>query len=123
MVAWGGCVTGIRAMFSRYAISDPKTQKTIAIGGASYLWAGLFGAFYVMFKSGRTTAPEALGWHLLCWLTLVGLLLVTSTLSPRLQQFALVVTAPVLLAMLSARMMRLVRTGFRRRGWRVRRAD
>ena len=110
-------------MFSGYVFHDSTTQKTVRIGKASYLWAGLFGGFYVLFKGGRPKALEAFGWHLLCWLVLINFLFVSSVLSPREQLIGLLVGAPVLLTMLSLRMVRLIRTRYRRRGWGVRQQD
>ena len=110
-------------MFSCYEFHEPRTQTTVGSGKASYLWAGLFGGFYVLFKGGGPKALEAFGWHLLCWMVLVNLLFVSSVLPPREQLIGLVVAAPLLLTMLSLRMVRLIRTGYRRRGWGVRQQD
>ena len=88
----------------------------------SYLWAGLFGAFYVMWKGMNARFLAALAINVGFTLLAVGVIGATSFpfVPKRMQAIAIVGMVPVLIAMQGTVMVRLIRDGYRRRGWRVR---
>jgi hypothetical protein len=105
-----------------YRFEHPKRDdQVVTIGGWSYLWAGLFGALYVAVVGGGQWARALLInlVYLLVFLAVVG---GSSLLAPLAQLGLIVLSVPVLIMMQGTSMIRLVRNGYRRRGWWVLRA-
>lgn len=104
-------------MFSSYRFDDPDTDKSVRIGGWSYIWAGLFGAVYVLSKAGLGRLPQALFWSAGCVLALIGLVALATYLPAEQQLLALVLGVPIILTVHSVKTMGVVRMSYRRRRW------
>jgi hypothetical protein len=107
-----------------YRFEHPREEdRVITVGGWSYLWAGLFGCLYVATRGSRMgLVAKALAIDL-AYLLLFAAVVAGSFVLPALYQVALVgLSAPVLLFLHGAAMIRLVRDSYRRRGWWVQRA-
>lgn len=109
----------IGIVLQAYRFEHPTTEERFAIiDGWSYLWAGLFGAFYVAAKGFRRHFVRALlidAVFMLLFLAIVGFSFV---LRPTLVQIGVVaLSAPVMLLLHGANMIKIVRDGYRRRGW------
>jgi hypothetical protein len=104
-----------------YRFEHPKTERTISIGGWSYLWAGLLGAVYVWWI-GYGSVLQAVAINIAFAIGVVAVALGTSIL-PSLTQFFIILVIPPLAIFIQGRLMiTLIRDGFRRRGWLVRAA-
>ena len=110
-------------MFPRYLLESRQTMRSVNIGGWSYVWAGLFGPLYVLFKGGRLYVFHALALTAGLTLAFAALLAVTTYVSAALQTVAIVVALPVVLLVQSVKTVAILKTAYRRRGWRVRTAD
>jgi len=110
-------------MFSSYRFDDPDTDKYVRIGGWSYVWAGLFGAVYVVFKAGLGRLPQALVWSAACGLGLIGLVALATYLPAEHQVLLLVLGAPAILTIHAVKTMGVVRTSYRQRRWMSHRED
>ncbi len=104
-------------MFSSYRLDDPDTDKSVSIGRWSYVWAGLFGAFYVLFKAGPGRLLQAVLLSAACVLAFVGLVTLATYLPPEQQVLVFVVGVPLILTVHSVRTMGLVRASYRHRRW------
>ena len=102
-----------------YRFEHPKTERTITIGGWSYLWAGLLGAGYVWWI-GYGSLLQAVVINIA--LPVGGVAVVFgSSILPSVQQFFIIlVVVPLAVFIQGSLMIRLIRDGFRRRGWLVR---
>jgi peptidoglycan/LPS O-acetylase OafA/YrhL len=91
----------------------------------SYLWAGLFGAFYVAWKGMGSRFLLALLINIGFVLAAVAVAGVTSFpfVPKRQQAIALVAMVPIIIGVQGTVMIRLIRDGYRRRGWKVRKDD
>lgn len=106
-----------------YRFEHPNEEEhTVIITGWSYVWAGLFGAFYVALKGHPRQFPKALLVNLAYLVPYVLLVGASSQLAPNAQLTAVVLSVPVILILQSLAMVRLVRDGYRRRGWWIQRA-
>ncbi|CAN5129613.1 hypothetical protein BH10PSE6_BH10PSE6_20910 [soil metagenome] len=92
------------------------------MGGWSYLWAGLFGAFYVWRKGFGKLFLKAFAINLAYGLLFVGFFFVTLTfIRSAFQWYALqIVVLPILILAQGASMLRMLRDAYRRRGWMIR---
>jgi hypothetical protein len=110
--------------FKSYRFEHPKTERSITFRRISYLWAGLFGAFYVA-RVGYGSVLKALAINIAFAIGLLGLTFITTirTVTPVVQFVVLVIAVPVVIAIQGQLMIQLIWTGFRRRGWMVRKAD
>ena len=63
-------------MFKVVRFTDPYGEKRVRIVRMSYVWAGLFGPFFVLIKAGPVRALYSLGLSLACAIGLIGLRLV-----------------------------------------------
>jgi hypothetical protein len=54
------------SMFANYRFVQPHTSRNVRIVGLSYLWAGLLGPVYVLFKSGPRKLPHSIVLSLAC---------------------------------------------------------
>ena len=107
--------------FARYRFTHPKTEKNVFIGRWSYLWAGLLGAIYVIYKGMGARFMLAFGVNIVFAAAVIGVLAVTSFVLPARQQFFVILGGvPLVIAMQGTMMVNIVRDGYRKRGWRVR---
>jgi hypothetical protein len=108
-------------VFRGYRFEHPRNETVIEVGGWSYLWAGLFGAFYLWRKGFRRLFLRAFATNLGYLLFFIGVWAVTSyVVSLRIQAAILLVTIPVLTISQGATMLRMLRDAYRHRGWLVR---
>jgi len=108
-------------LFPRYRITNPKTEQNVFIGHWSYLWAGLGGFLYVIYKGMGQRALVAVLVNAIIVVMFVGMTGVTSFALPPRQQFMVIAGAvPVLIAIQGTMMVNIVRDGYRKRGWRIR---
>ena len=113
-------------MFARYRFTDPDTERSLFVEHWSYLWAGVFGAAYVLYKgmgAGRFLYAAII--NILFALVVVAATFVTSLrfVPVNAQAVALVAMIPVIIAIQGTVMIRIVRDGYVRRGWRVKRNE
>jgi hypothetical protein len=107
-------------LFTSYRFEHPVTEQSIMVAGWSYLWAGLFGVFYVRWIGYPKRVLPAL---LLNVAFVVGLVVVAVTASflPLLLKVILLLAAiPGLVLGQSLTMTFIIRKSFRRHGWLVR---
>jgi hypothetical protein len=90
------------------------------VAGWSYVWAGLFGAFWVLGQGFGKYFPRALAANVGFILLIVAVAAVTSFIKPLYQLFVLVLAVPGVFAAQSLYMVSIVRTAYRRRGWMTR---
>lgn len=104
---------------SHYRFEHPKTERTITIGGWSYLWAGLLGAGYVWWI-GYGSILQALAINLAFGVGAVAIVLGASVLPSVQQLLVILVVVPLALFTQGSLMVTTIRDGFRKRGWLVR---
>jgi hypothetical protein len=110
-------------IFTSWRFEHPKTERNVRVGGWSYVWAGLFGAGYVWWLGhGNVLQAVAVNIVLVAG-TIVGIfaLIGLGLVAPIYQAFAIVAALPTLIAVQGHMMVSIIKTGFRRRGWLVRR--
>src|SRR5205823_1021510 len=106
-----------------YRFEHPNADEhSVTIEGWSYVWAGLFGAFYVALKGHARQFPKALLINLAYFVPYILLVGASSQLQPNVQLVAVIVSIPIMVIVQSLAMVRLVRDGYRRRGWWIQRA-
>lgn len=115
----------IFVIFSPYRFTHPKTDESIFVYRWSYLWAGLFGAIYVAYKGMASRFLIALLVNFSIGVAALGLTAIT--IVPRVptlyQIFILVGGVPTIIGVQGTIMIRILRDGYRRRGWKVRSGD
>ena len=105
-------------MFRGYRFEHPRDETVIAIGGWSYLWAGLFGAFYVWRLGFGRLFLKAFAINLAYLFFFIGVWALTSYVVPiRIQAVILLAMIPTLIIAQGATMLR---DAYRHRGWLVR---
>lgn len=104
--------------FRGYRFEHPKTEKSVTLAGWSYLWAGLFGAAYVIYV-GYGNVWRALAINIACGLIFVAATAATSFIKPLFQLFVLVGLVPAIVLIQGTAMINIIRTAFRRRGWQI----
>ena len=109
-------------MFGGYRFEHPRTEATVDIGGWSYLWAGLFGAFYVWRKGFPQLVWKALASNILYAGIFFGVWFATSVPQVPIKFQALILLAmiPTLILVQANTMIRMIRDGYRRKGWMIR---
>jgi hypothetical protein len=109
-------------VFGGYRFEHPRTEAAVEVGGWSYLWAGLFGAFYVWNKGFRHLFLKALAINIGYSLVFVAVWIATSVpqVPIKIQALVLLALVPILILVQGNTMIRMVRDGFRRRGWMIR---
>ena len=110
-------------MFKGYRFTHPITDQSIFTGPWSILWAGLFGAGYVAWKGMGSrfflAALVNVGIALAC-----AAIVAASFYVPKKTQFIVVLgLVPMAVLIQGIIMIRLLREGYRRRGWKVRDRD
>jgi hypothetical protein len=107
-------------MFRTYRFEHPKTEESVVIHRSSYVAAGIFGPFYVLYMRIPGFFPSLLI-SIALTAVIVAISGVTSFfLPPRTQLLALVIAIPVALAIQSILVIDLVKKSYRRRGWLIR---
>ena len=111
----------IYLIFPPYRFTHPKTEYSIFVYRWSYLWAGLFGAAYVAFKGMGQRFMAAFAINVGFMILAVGAIGATSFpfVPKKTQALVIVGMVPILIAMQGTVMVRLIRDGYRRRGWKV----
>jgi hypothetical protein len=107
-------------MLTSYRFEHPVTEHSIMFEGWSYLWAGLFGVFYVHWIGLSTRFLPALAVTFCFVATGVAVITGAFYLPWLLQMVILLVVLPGLVIGQSFIMTSLIRKAFRRRGWLVR---
>jgi hypothetical protein len=108
-------------VFRGYRFEHPRHETVVEVGGWSYLWAGLFGAFYVWRLGFGRLFPKAFAINLCYLLFFVGVWAVTSYVVPiQIQAVILLAMIPTLTIAQGATMLRMIRDAYRHRGWMVR---
>jgi hypothetical protein len=102
-----------------YRFEHPKTERSITIGGWSYLWAGLFGAIFV-WRVGYGSVLQALAINVAFAIGVIAVVFGSSILASYQQLLVLIAVGPVAVFIQGTMMVRLIRDGFRRRGWLIR---
>ena len=112
-------------IFPPYRFTHPKTDESVVVRRWSYLWAGLFGAIYVAWKGMGSRFLLALLVNIGFLLAAVAVAGVTSLpfVPKRQQAIALLAMVPIIIGVQGTMMIRLIRDGYRRRGWKVRKDD
>jgi hypothetical protein len=111
-------------VFGSYRFEHPRTEITVDVGGWSYLWAGLFGAAYVWHKGCGQLFWKALAMNVGYALAFFAIGFATSMpqvpIPTNIWALILLALVPTLILMQANSMIRLIRDGYRRRGWMVR---
>jgi len=108
-------------VFRGYRFEHPRNETVVEVGGWSYLWAGLFGAFYVWRLGFGRLFLKAFAINLAYLTFFVGVWAVTSWVVPlRIQAAILLAMIPTLTIAQGATMLRMLRDAYRHRGWLVR---
>ncbi len=108
-------------MFRGYRFEHPRNETVVEVGGWSYLWAGLFGAFYVWRLGFRRLFLKAFAINLVHLLLFIGVWAATSWVVPlRIQAVILLAMIPALIISQGSAMLRMIRDAYRHRGWMVR---
>jgi hypothetical protein len=108
-------------VFRGYRFEHPRNETVITVGGWSYVWAGLFGAFYVWRMGFRRLFLKAFAINLGHLFFFIAVWAVTSyVVSLRIQAAILLAMIPTLILSQGIAMLQMVRDAYRRRGWLVR---
>lgn len=109
-------------MFGGYRFEHPRTEVTVTVGGWSYLWAGLLGAFYVWRKGFPQLFLKAFAYNIGYAVVFFGVWFVTSIpqVPIKFQALGLLALIPTLILLQANQMIRMIRDGYRRRGWMIR---
>ncbi len=108
-------------MFRGYRFEHPRKEIAVEVGGWSYLWAGLFGAFYVWRMGFGRLFLRAFALNLAYLLFYVGVWAATSwVVSLRIQAVILLALIPILVLSQGVAMLRMLRDAYRHRGWMIR---
>lgn len=108
-------------MFRGYRFEHPRNETVVEVGGWSYLWAGLFGAFYIWWLGFGRLFPRAFAINLGYLSVFIAVWAVTSYVVPlRIQAAILLAMIPILILVQGTTMLRIIRDAYRHRGWTVR---
>ena len=106
--------------FKTFRFEHPKTEQSVIVGRWSYVWAGLFGAFYLLHHGFSSYFLRAFAVNIGCLVALIGLTAAPLFLRPLYAIFVMVVFVPTVFVINSVNMVSLIRTAYRRRGWMTR---
>jgi hypothetical protein len=110
-------------VFRGYRFEHPRNETVVEVGGWSYLWAGLFGAFYLWRMGFGRLFLRAFAINLAYLFLFIGVWATTSYVVPiRIQAVILLAMMPTLAIAQGATMLRMLRDAYRHRGWLVRQA-
>lgn len=109
-------------MFRGYRFEHPRNETVIEVGGWSYLWAGLFGAFYVWRLGFGRLFLKAFAINLLYGLFFIGFFFGSLTfIRNGLHWYGLqLVAIPIVILSQGTTMLRMIRDAYRHRGWMIR---
>src|SRR5476651_716920 len=110
-------------MFPRYLFESRQSHRRVVVRRLSYLWAGLFGPFYVLSKGGGLYVVQALALTAALTVALAALVAVTSYISAFQQTVLVCIAVPVVLVFQAMKTVNILKTSYRRRGWRTRMVD
>ena len=111
-------------MVATYRFDDRETEKSVRIGGWSYLWAALFGVLYLLFKAGPKRLLQATLLTASCTAALIVLILVTSRFLPQsVQLIVIVLGVSAILFIQSIKTLALIKKSYYLRGWKVEQED
>lgn len=106
-------------LFPNYNLENRETHQVIVLDGASYVWAGLFACFYVLWRTDFSSFRKAFAVNLLFVAAIVASVSLASSLPAA---FALMAAALSLVLIVQAQsriMLGYVRLHYARRGWAV----
>lgn len=108
--------------FPRYRFSDPQTERNIFVGRWSYLWAGVLGFIYVIYKGMGGRAAYALFVNIAFAVVAVAVTAITTLrfVPTNAQAVILVGAVPTLIAVQGTMMVNIIRDGYRKLGWKIR---
>ncbi len=106
-------------LLHRYYFEHPNSEKSVTVGGWSYLWAGLLGVVFVWW-AGAGNLLHAVTANIAFALLTFLLVSVASFLPEPIPALALVMALPVIVFVQGLMMVSIIRTGYRRRGWLIR---
>ena len=101
-----------------FSFEHPTTEEQVAITPISYLWAGLFGAIYVLVVAGARSALRALFVTALFAVAIFTVVFAIPYIPGSLHIAVLVSLVPITIYLHGVAMIRIVHRSFRRRGWR-----
>jgi peptidoglycan/LPS O-acetylase OafA/YrhL len=109
-------------VFGGYRFEHPRTELSVEVTGWGYLWAGLFGAFYVWNKGCRPQFWKALAYNIGYALLYIGGVGVTSMpqVPALFQAVAIIAGVPIVILIQANTMIGIIKEAYRRRGWMVR---
>jgi peptidoglycan/LPS O-acetylase OafA/YrhL len=109
-------------VFGGYRFEHPRTEASVEVGGWGYLWAGLFGAFYVWNKGCRPQFWKALAYNIGYAVLYIGGVGITSMpqVPPLFQAVAIVAGIPAIILLQANTMIGIIKEAYRHRGWMVR---
>jgi phosphate/sulfate permease len=106
------------SMFANYRFVQPHTSRNVRIVGLSYLWAGLLGPVYVLFKSGPRELPHSIVLSLACAAVFIAFVIKGLAYVPEtLQIVSLIFLLPIVFIFHSVKTIGLVRASFLQRNW------
>lgn len=107
-------------MFRAYLLEDPENNQTVRLDASAYLLGALLGPVYVGYKTSSVRlCIAAIAWTALHGALLVAVEAVTSFIPAFEQAIALGAAALLVLIVQSHRMVGLIRTDYRRKGYEV----
>jgi hypothetical protein len=104
-------------MFKVVRFTEPHGEKRVRIVKMSYVWAGLFGPFFVLAKAGPMRALLSLGLSLACAIGLIGFIANIQVVPDTLRLVALVFVIPGVFLFHSLQTVGLVTNYYRRLHW------
>lgn len=109
-------------MFGGYRFEHPRTEVSVEVSRWGYLWAGLFGAFYVWRKGCGAQFPKAFAFNIGYALLYIGGVGVTSMpqVPALFQAMAIVAGIPIMILIQANTMIGIIKEAYRHRGWMVR---
>ena len=109
-------------LFPRYRFTHPKTEQSIFVGRWSYLWAGLLGFIYVIYKGMGSRALLAFAVNISFAILALAITAITILrfVPTNTQALILVGSVPTIVAVQGTMMVNIIRDGYRKRGWKVR---
>ena len=110
-------------MFTSYRFEHPNTEESILVAGWSYVWAGLFGGFYVLWKGARLGILRAFLINLVCAVVVfmvISVMAFAGSIPAAYRFIALGLAVPIIVAIQAVSMVSIIKDAYRKRGWMVR---
>jgi hypothetical protein len=107
-------------VFPSHRIDHPQFDNSIYLEGWSYVWASLFGPFYVLYHGFKWTALAMFGISLLIGGVATGIIVAVAVVegSPTIVIPVLVIVPIVAIVAQGLAAVHLVFVGYLKRGWR-----